>query len=186
LLLAAYVYPNRWSDWVLNRTISSGGTTKQTTSPIQTINQVKKVKEVKTAEEHLDSGAAPKAVTSLMSTPLPGAAGAAVPASAPEMSLVSTASAAPAPSAVIQKQSMLPVAAVERNQITVRPGDTLEKIAVRYFGSTSGVDEIIKANPQLTSINELSVRQIVYLPTGTTPKSSQDSTATTRQVPNVE
>jgi phage tail protein X len=73
-----------------------------------------------------------------------------------------------------------------RSQITVRHGDTLEKIAIRYFGSTSGLNALIAANPQLTDINRLTVGQIIYLPRGITPKASHDLTATVPPSPNTE
>jgi general secretion pathway protein A len=53
-----------------------------------------------------------------------------------------------------------------RNQVVVKSGDTLEKIAVRYFGSESGINQLVAANPQLTNINQLTVGQIIHLPTG--------------------
>jgi hypothetical protein len=59
-------------------------------------------------------------------------------------------------------------------------GDTLEKIAIRYFGSKSGVNELVAANPQLTDINRLTVGEIIHLPPGVTPKVSQDQSAASR------
>jgi LysM repeat protein len=57
-----------------------------------------------------------------------------------------------------------------RNQIVVKYGDTLQKIAIRYFGSDSGVNQLIEANPQLTNIDQLGVGQVIYLPPGVSPK----------------
>jgi len=53
-----------------------------------------------------------------------------------------------------------------RNQVVVKSGDTLEKIAVRYLGSESGINQLVAANPQLADINQLTVGQIIHLPTG--------------------
>jgi len=94
---------------------------------------------------------------------------------APETRKVPTAPAAAAVSAATQKQTAGPA---QRSQITVRSGDTLEKIAIRYFGSKSETNELIDANPQLTNINQLSIGQIIHLPPGVTPKASHDQTAT--------
>jgi general secretion pathway protein A len=58
------------------------------------------------------------------------------------------------------------IGANQRNQIVVRSGDTLEKIAVRYFGSESGINQLVAANPQLTDINQLTVGEIIHLPKG--------------------
>jgi Tfp pilus assembly protein FimV len=105
---------------------------------------------------------------------------------APEMRIVPPAPAAAAVSAGIQKQTGVPAAPGQRSQITVRYGDTLEQIAIRYFGSKSGINQLIEANPQLTNINQLSVGQIIYLPPGITSKTSHDQTAIARPVPNAE
>jgi Tfp pilus assembly protein FimV len=96
--------------------------------------------------------------------------------------MLSTAPAAAAVSAEPQK----PTDAGQRSQITVRYGDTLEKIAIHYFGSTSGLNALIAANPQLTDINRLTVGQIIYLPRGITPKAARDQTATAPPVRNAE
>lgn len=207
-LLLLGVYPKSWSDWVLRHTVSSGGAIEQTVQPVQTVKrgkQDKKVKQVKTVaqagvEVHPDSGAKPQTATAVAPRPVelraslaPGAAATAAPKSnvagrvtAPEIGLVPTASAAVAPSAGIQRQTGVPAAPAQRSQITVRDGDTLEGIAIRYFGSKSGINELIKANPQLTDINQLSVGQIIYLPPGMTPKAPHAQTVAARPVPNAE
>jgi LysM repeat protein len=205
LLLLGFVYQKVWSDWVRNHTVSFGGAIEQTVRPVETVKHVKTVKQVKTVEQpgvegHPDSGAKPKAATNLASHPVElgtslalGAAALAGPKSdvagpaiAAEMSILPTAPAAAAVSAGVQKQTGVPAAPEQRSQITVRYGDTLEKIAIRYFGSKSGINQLIAANPQLTNINQLSVGQIIYLPPGITPKASHDQTATARPVPNAE
>ena len=60
----------------------------------------------------------------------------------------------------------MPAAPEQRSQIIVKDGDTLEKIAIRYYRSNAGISDLIKANPQLTDINHLSVGQVIYLPPG--------------------
>jgi nucleoid-associated protein YgaU len=102
------------------------------------------------------------------------------------MPTVPTAPAAVAVSAATQKQTAVPAVPEQRNQATVKYGDTLEKIAIRYYGSKSGIKELVDANPQLTNINQLSVGQVIHLPPGITPKASQDQTATARPVPSAE
>jgi LysM repeat protein len=152
--------------------------------------------QVKTAEEprldgHPNSGAKTKAVTSVDSQPLPlrtsfvpGS-----PSSAASKNDGAAAATGPgvAVDAGVQKQNNLPAAPAQRRQITVRYGDTLELIAIRYFGSKAGINEIIRANPQLTNINQLNVGEVIYLPAGIAPKAaSQDETATVWSVSNVE
>jgi LysM repeat protein len=67
----------------------------------------------------------------------------------------------------------------QRHQIVVREGDTLEKIAVQYLGSEDAMRELVKANPQLSDINQLTVGQLIYLPAGVDPKApSRQTTAT--------
>jgi hypothetical protein len=74
--------------------------------------------------------------------------------------------------AAIQEQTRVPASLEQRRQITVRYGDTLENLAIHYFRSRSGINDLIDANPQLTDINRLSIGQIIYLPSGSTPKAS--------------
>jgi LysM repeat protein len=96
--------------------------------------------------------------------------------------MVPSAPAAVAVSAATQK----PAAPEQRSQITVKHGDTLEKIAIRYSGSKSGIKELIDANPQLTNIDQLTVGEVIHLPPGITQKASQDQTALARPGPNAE
>jgi LysM repeat protein len=96
------------------------------------------------------------------------------------MASVSPASAAETSTA--QRAAATPM--LRRNQITVRYGDTLEKIAIRYSGSKSGINEFIAANRQLSDINQLSVGEIVYLPPGISAKASHDETASAPPVAN--
>ena len=152
-------------------------------------------------EDRADSGAKPNAAAAtapqrpeLRSSlpPLPAAPPAfksdvAGPATAPEKRIASTTPAAGAQAAATGKQTgTLTTAPERRSQIAITDGDTLEKIAIRYFGSKNGVNELVAANPQLTNINQLTVGQIIYLPPGITPKASQDETAAARSVPDAD
>lgn len=190
-LLLLGVYPQSWSDWVLRHTVSFGGANEQTIRPDSRATGHRRAsgirREAKAATPltphpvELPASLAPAAAAP--AAPKSDVAG---PATAPEMRIVPTAPAAAALSAGTQKQTGVPAAPEQRSQITVRDGDTLEKIAIRYFGSKSGVNELIQANPQLTNINQLSVGQIIYLPPGITPKASHDQTATSPQVPKAD
>ena len=205
LLLLGFVYPNVWSGRVLHHTVSSAGATEQTVRPVKPIREVKLVEQVKPAEQagvdgHPDSGAKPQAAIPLAPHPIelraslaPAAEAPAAPKSevagpgtAPEMRTVPSAPAAAAVSDAIHKQTEAPAAPEQRGQTTVRFGDTLEKIAVRYSGSKSGINELIAANPQLNDINQLSVGQVINLPPGVTPKAQHDQAATAGPVPNAE
>ena len=193
LLLLGFVYPNVWSDWVLKH-VPFGGATEQTVPPVKPGKQVKRV-EQPGVKGHPESGAKSKAAPALAPHPVelqaslaPGAAVPAAPksdiagpATTLEMGIGPTAAAAATISAGNQKQTE--GQAWQRSQITVKSGDTLEKIAIRYFGSDSGLNQLVKANPQLSDMNRLSVGQIIYLPRGITPKASHDPTATAGPVP---
>jgi type II secretory pathway predicted ATPase ExeA/phage tail protein X len=191
LLLLGFVYPNVWSDWLLHHTVSFGRTNEQTVRPASRATGHRKASGIR-REAKAATSLTPHPVESRASLAPRAAAPAAPksdvaePATAPKMPIVPTAPAAAALSAGIQKQTGVPAASEQRSQITVRDGDTLEKITIRYFGSKSGINELIEANPQLTNINQLSVGQIIYLPPGITPKASHDRTATARPVPNAE
>jgi general secretion pathway protein A len=205
LLLLGFRYRHFWPGWVRNRIVAFGGPADQALEPLEIVERAQAAKHLKTVEPagvqgHPDSGAKPKAATDLAPHPVelrassaPGAAAPAAPksdatgpATAPGIPLFSTASAAAAVSAGIPKQTGVPAAPQQRSQITVRDGDTLEEIAIRYFGSKSGIDQLVKANPQLTNINQLTVGQIIYLPPGITPKASHHRIATARPVSNGE
>jgi len=82
--------------------------------------------------------------------------------------IASVSPASAAETSTAQRASAMPM--LRRNQITVRYGDTLEKIAIRYFGSKAGVNELVSANPQLANINQLTVGETIYLPPGVSPK----------------
>ncbi len=156
LLLLGVVYPNGVSEWVRDHTVSFG-----------------KAKTIEQADEEgpLDFGVKPIAPAvlaprPLVSGPSPGRAPAA------GMRRDTTAPAAAAVSAA--KESRASAVPPQRGQITVREGDTLETIAVRYYGSKDGVSELIEANPQLTDINRLSVGQTIYVPASVAPKAAHD------------
>jgi LysM repeat protein len=193
LLVLGFIYPNAWSDWVRNRTASFGGAVEQTVRPDNRTTGHRKNSKIRREA---------KATTSLTPHPelrasnAPGSAAAAAPAipksdsagfaTAPGKGIVSTASAEAAVGAGPQKQTGVFAAPKQRNQIIVRNGDTLEEIAIRYFGSKSGINELIDANPQLTDINRLIVGQIIYLPPSVAAKTSHDQSATARPVRNVD
>jgi phage tail protein X len=189
LLLFGFVYPI-WSDWVLIRSGPSGMAIEQAAQPVKTALQVK------TGEEpplhwHSNNGAKAKANTSVESQPLPlrtsFVPGAPTAAASKNDGAASATAPAAAVNAGIQKQNRLRAAPAQRRQITVRYGDTLKLIAIRYFGSKAGINDIIQANPQLTNINQLTVGEVIYLPAGIAPKAdSRDETATAWSVSNVE
>ena len=88
----------------------------------------------------------------------------AAPATAP--AAVPPAPPAP-PQTAVQKQPEASAAPlIQGSQIIVKNGDTLEKIAIRYYRSNAGISELIKANPQLTDVNHLTVGQVIHLPPG--------------------
>ncbi len=62
--------------------------------------------------------------------------------------------------------SMLSVAqeADRKRSISVKYGDTLEKLALRYLGSRIALNELIDDNPQIMDINRIYPGQKVYLP----------------------
>ena len=169
-------------------------------NPAEQTKPVEQAKSVENSsvEAHQDSGAKPDAAAplatrsqlraSLAPAPTaPGAPNSDAPSPATAAATTQTASTAPATatvSAAIQKPSEVPAGPAQRSQITVKDGDTLEKIAISYFGSTSGINELIKANPQLTNINQLMVGQVIYLPAGIAPKASDEETTTSSPAPN--
>jgi len=184
LLISGFVYPNVWSDLVLNHTFSFGRANEQTVPPDSRGTRHRKASgsrhEPKAAltPNPVESQASRAPVAAATAAPKSDGAG---PAMTPGMPIVSTAPAEAAVSAGTRK----PVGAPEqRSQIIVRYGDTLEKIAIRYLGSRSGLNALIAANPQLTDINLLTVGQVIYLPSGITPKGPHDRTATAPAVPN--
>jgi type II secretory pathway predicted ATPase ExeA len=191
LLLVGFVYQNVWSDWILNNTVSSARANERTVRPEGRATGYRKSsgirREAKAATSlmphRVESHASPVPVGAASAAPKGDVAG---PAMTPGMSMASIAPAAATVSAGAQKPTGVSAAPEPRSQITVRYGDTLEKIAIHYFGSKPGINELIAANPQLTSINQLSVGQIIYLPHGITPKASHDHTAIARPVPNAE
>jgi type II secretory pathway predicted ATPase ExeA/phage tail protein X len=189
LLLLAFVYPI-WSDWVLSRSDPSGVAMEQTAQPVKTALQVQTGEEPR-LDEHPNSAAKAKAVASAESPPLPvrtsfvpGSPSSAV--SKNDGAAAATASGV-AVNAGVQKENSMPAAPSGRRQITVRYGDTLELIAIRYFGSKAGINEIIQANPQLTNINQLRVGEMIYIPVGVPAKAaSPDENTSTWSVSNVE
>jgi type II secretory pathway predicted ATPase ExeA/LysM repeat protein len=93
---------------------------------------------------------------------------------------VTPAIEAPPGNTAAQKPLGAPELASHRGQISVRYGDTLEKIAIRYLGSKDGLTALLQANPQVKDINQLSVGEVIYLPPGVSPKPRHDETAFVR------
>lgn len=186
-LLLGFIHPNVWSNWMLNHTTSVGDANEQTIQPAGRGTRHKKTSGIpREANLAISLTPPPAEVRASMA---PGVAApaafkkaAAQPATAAEMRIVPTA---PAASAEIPRPTGAPAAPERRSQITVRYGDTLEKIALRYFGSNSGINRLIEANPDLSNINQLSVGQVLYLPPGVSPKAS-DQTATAPPVRSAE
>jgi type II secretory pathway predicted ATPase ExeA/phage tail protein X len=179
LLLLSLLLPNLRSS---NHTVPAREVSKQTarpiapTKPAERVAQVKPVTQVMQVEqpgveEHPGSGAEPLAASSVAPRPaeLHASLAPVAASSANEVRKVPTGMIAPnaaAASAMIQKQTGASAVPLQRSQVIVKDGDTLEKIALRYFRSNTGIYELIKANPQLTNINHLTVGQIIYLPAG--------------------
>jgi len=143
------------------------------TVPVTQVKSVAQVMPVEQpgVEEHPGSSAEPLAASPVAPRPaeLHASLAPVAAASANEVRKVPTGMIAPnaaAASAMIQKQTGASAVPLQRSQIIVKDGDTLEKIALRYFRSNTGIYELIKANPQLTNINHLTVGQIIYLPAG--------------------
>ena len=198
LLLVGFVYPNQWSDWILRHT-RFGRPTGQTVQPREIANAGRSEKPGKSGKTVAQSGiegrpdaraktaiatsSASQTVASGSSV-VPGATAptgfksdVAQPPTTLKVPALSTAPASAAGHPVVQQPpaaSGLP----PRDRITVKDGDTLEDIAIQYFGSKSGIDQLVKANPQLTNINRLTVGQVIYLPAGASAKASPGQTAT--------
>jgi type II secretory pathway predicted ATPase ExeA len=186
LLVSGFVYPNVWSE-VLHHTFGSANeqtvpTDGQATKHRKGSGSGHEAKATLTPHP-LESQASPAPVAAATAAPKSDVAG---PAMTPGMPIASTAPAVAAVSAETQKPAGVPPAPEQRGQIIVGSGDTLDKIAIRYFGSSSGLNALIAANPQVTNINRLTVGQVIYLPRGLTPKASHDQAATAPPVPNAE
>jgi general secretion pathway protein A len=185
LLISGFVYPDVWSE-VLNHTVSFGRANEHT---VPTDSRAARHRKGAGSRHEAKAALTPHPLESQASLAPDAAATVAPksdvagPAMTPGMPIASTAPTVAAASAGTPKPAAVPE---QRSQIIVRYGDTLEKIAIRYFGSESGLNALIAANPQLTDINRLSVGQIIYLPHGITPKASHDQTATAPAVPNAE
>jgi general secretion pathway protein A len=202
LLFLGFRYQRHWRNWLANRLVASD-TPEETLDPLEMVERAQAAKHLNTVAQPglggpQGSGAKPTAAAApapnLASQPpqlqasltpaamAPAAAktGIAGPTTAPAMA------AAAVQVASMQKPTRVPAAPVQRSQITIRAGDTLEKIAIRYFGSKSGIDVLVKANPQLTNINELNVGEIIYLPAGVTPSAWHDQAASAPPETNVD
>ena len=159
LLLLGLVYPNGASEWVRDHTISYGKAKPVEQADDETLLDfgVKPIDPATRAPRSVESGRSPRSIAG--------------PISAPGMHIDPTA---PAAAAVTDGNQTGAVASQQRRQVTVREGDTLETIAVRYLGSKDDISDLIEANPQLTDINQLTVGQVINLPSSVTPKASHD------------
>jgi type II secretory pathway predicted ATPase ExeA len=170
LLLLGFFYPNLWPDWIRSRIGLSNEANEQAIQAHQPSRRVKKVKQAKTVEKPVVEAAATvpphpvvagAPVAAALAAPKSDVTGRPTP---PAIGIISTAPAAAAANVGTEKQNGVPGPQKPRSQITVRFGDTLEEIAIRYFGSKSGLNELVKMNPQLTDINQLTVGETIYLP----------------------
>ncbi len=167
LILTTLVYPNGWSDWLLRRTVPFARANEPAVRPDSRAAGRRK------ASENRREADAAKSPTPHLAESRASVAPGAVPAAPKSDAVAPQASPPPAVAAAgaeVQQPSAAPAASARPNQIIVRPGDTLEQIAIRYFGSKSGIDQLIAANPQLGDINQLFVGQIIHLPRGVAPK----------------
>jgi type II secretory pathway predicted ATPase ExeA/LysM repeat protein len=157
LLLLGEVYPNGASEWVREHTIALGKAKRVEQADDQNPLDfgVKPIAPAALAPQSVESGTAPR-------SPIAG------PMSVPGIHLDPTAPAAAAVSA--SNQPGASAGTQQGRQITVRPGDTLETIAIRYYGSKDGISDLIAANPQITDINQLSVGQTINLPASPEPR----------------
>jgi general secretion pathway protein A len=198
LLLVGLFYPNVASEWIAESALSVGTAIAHRVAPHR--NEAKGPVPLTPAERaalkrHLQEAAArPKAAAPPAPQPAAEPTSLAPPAAPPAPPKVAVAPPAPAheehwvapgPTAAevsaregAPQPDTVPAASAQGNQIVVRQGDTLEQIAVRYFGTTAGLSRLIKANPQLHDINRLSVGEIINLPPGVTPKAVHTASAT--------
>jgi general secretion pathway protein A len=165
LLLLSFLRPHSGP---ANQTASASETGRQTAKAIRpaTPAEPAKLAAQPKALARTDAAANPATAASLLGAVAPPASGssAAAPATAP--AAVPAAPAAPAQAAVQKQPGASAAPLLQRSQIVVRNGDTLEKIAIRYYRSNAGISELIKANPQLTDVNHLAIGQVIYLPPG--------------------
>jgi general secretion pathway protein A len=179
VLLLGLVKPYWWSGWLSDRPLPFGGRVE---AKIQPANRHAGHQRLSGTPRETKVAAPP--ATHFVEARAP-AASAPAARPAPKSSIAEKAAAAetaklkaaPVLATETQKPSAIPPAPERRPQMIVRYGDTLEKIAIRYFGSDSGINQLIEANPQLTDINQLTVGQVIYLPPGNNPKLSRDQTA---------
>jgi phage tail protein X len=175
LLLLGFVYLHVSSDQAIKQTVSSGHAMEQTVRPVQTVKQLG-------IEGRAGPAAMPPAAVPLALHPVEHQASPAPGAAVPKAPKGYVLGRVTAPE-MRQEQTVAPAPLERRRQITVRYGDTIEKLAIRYFGSKSGLNDLIDANPQLTNINRLSSGQILYLPSGSDPKASHARIVTAQPVP---
>ncbi len=189
LLFLGLVHPNAWSNWFYHSP-SSVQQVEPAAHPVKAVVRVKAV-EQRGVKGHQEFGGKLKTAPYVAPRPAELPASVATPVVAlaetgNDVPVRATSSTVPARIAGIQKRTEVPPTQEQRGSITIRYGDTLESIAIRYFGSKAGINELIQANPQLTNINQLSVGQVIYLPPGIPHKPSQDQTLTALPIPNAD
>jgi len=157
MLLLGVVYPNGASEWVRNHTINFGKakTVEQADEEGPLDFGVKPIEPAAVAPQTVEAGRSP-------GSPIAG------PMKVPGIHIDPTAPAAAAVSAANQPATSAP--SQQPRQVTVREGDTLGTIAMRYYGSEDAVSELIAANPQLTDINKLSVGETINVPAVAAPR----------------
>lgn len=70
---------------------------------------------------------------------------------------------------------------------TVQPGDSLSKIAQKFYGNTARYAEILDANPSITDEDLIYVGQVLEIPgTGTMPTTTPTPTPFPTTMPVVE
>ena len=147
LMVLGLLYPSAWSAWVLNRAASVGEViSHKTHQPVRVSRRA-----VGIEGEAKNSAVTPHP----FQPPVPPVA---IVSPAPPPAVVRIVAAPPV--------AKIPATPERRGQIIVREGDTLESIAVRYFGSNAGINRLVAANPHLTDINQLDVGEVIYLPPG--------------------
>ncbi len=167
LVLFNLVYPNFRSGWALNHTASFDGAIEPTI-PIKNVAGLKITVAPSVAGQR-GSDIGSNGATAMLPHPmkLPSSSTA---AGGPTLPSAPAAIAKPAAASQVSSVPATPAAdvsnevGIRKTQIIVKRGDTLEQIALRYLGSKAKISELIKANPQLSDINQLNVGQLIYLP----------------------
>lgn len=188
VVVAGAVIPNKFSDRLLHRSVVNQEVNAPAISPNAESPKPKAKK--RDARDGGTEYAAPNhaiASASLSAAEKPAGAGNSNDATAAASNAASSPSTAIADAGARSAQSAASeIDTNQHNQIVVKSGDTLEKIAVRYFGTESGINQLIAANPQLTDINQLTVGEILHLPQGATAGTIHDQSSAATHNPRPE